>query len=113
VAEEQLKIRAAGVDTSPLRCFLEVLILNDFKSLFPEVLIPGDFKSFVPEVLILVELKSFRMNMIGETSQLQRWFVEVLILVGLRRRFSEVLILQGLGVRDECRWATVRSKYTG
>jgi hypothetical protein len=44
---------------SSLRCFLEVLILNDFKSLFPEVLILRDFKPFAPEVLILVELKLF------------------------------------------------------
>ena len=43
--------------TTPLRCFLEVLILKDFKSSFPEVLILIDFKSFAPEVLILVNLK--------------------------------------------------------
>jgi hypothetical protein len=60
------------------------------------------FKSFAPEVLILVELKSIRMSAIGEKSQLQRCFLEVLIAVELRRRFSEVLILQGLGVRNEC-----------
>jgi hypothetical protein len=41
---------------------LEVLILNDFKSLFPEVLILRDFKSFAPEVLILVGLKINRMK---------------------------------------------------
>jgi hypothetical protein len=41
---------------------LEVLILGDFKSLFPEVLILGDFKSFAPEVLILVKLKSIGMK---------------------------------------------------
>jgi hypothetical protein len=46
----------------PLRCFLEVLILKDFKSLFPEVLILIDFKSFAPEVLILVELKPLGMR---------------------------------------------------
>jgi hypothetical protein len=48
--------------TPPLPCFLEVLILKDFKSLCPEVLIPGDFKSFAPEVLILVGLKSIGMT---------------------------------------------------
>jgi hypothetical protein len=63
----------------PLRCFLEVLILNDFKSLFPEVLIPGDFKSFAPEVLILVELKSLVMN---EMREIER-FLEVLNVGGL------------------------------
>jgi hypothetical protein len=47
---------------SPLRCFLEVLILNDFKSFEPEVLILMDFKSLFPEVLILVELKSLLIN---------------------------------------------------
>jgi|HubBroStandDraft_6_1064221.scaffolds.fasta_scaffold509781_2 hypothetical protein len=80
---------------------------SPFKSLFPEVLIPGDFKSFAPEVLILIRLKSFRMNLIEENSQLQRRFLEVLILVGLRRRFSEVLILQGLGAGNECCLATM------
>jgi hypothetical protein len=50
------------VRPTPLPCFLEVLILKDFKSLFPEVLIPIDFKSFAPEVLILVGLKSFGVN---------------------------------------------------
>jgi hypothetical protein len=42
---------------TPLPRFLEVLILRDFKSLFPEVLILHDFKSLSPEVLILVGLK--------------------------------------------------------
>jgi hypothetical protein len=51
---------------SPLRGFLEVLILNDFKSLFPEVLILRDFKSFAPEVLILEGLKSFVSRKIQE-----------------------------------------------
>jgi hypothetical protein len=41
----------------PLPCFLEVLILRDFKSFAPEVLILGDFKSLFPEVLILVDFK--------------------------------------------------------
>jgi len=62
-----------------------VLILNDFKSLFPEVLITIDFKSFVPEVLILVELKSLRINEMREIVN-----------------FSEVLILEGLHV-TKCR----------
>jgi hypothetical protein len=43
---------------TPLRYFLEVLILKDFKSFFPEVLILIDFKSFAPEVLIAAKLKS-------------------------------------------------------
>jgi hypothetical protein len=47
---------------TPLRYFLEVLILKDFKSLFPEVLILIDFKSFAPEVLIAAELKSLCVN---------------------------------------------------
>jgi hypothetical protein len=59
---------------------LEVLILNDFKSLFPEVLILIDFKSFAPEVLILVGLKSLGMIEIREFSKLS----EVLILGVLR-----------------------------
>jgi len=41
---------------------LEVLILNDFKSLFPEVLILLDLKSFAPEVLILVDFKFIGMS---------------------------------------------------
>jgi hypothetical protein len=45
------------VGTTPLPCFLEVLILRDFKSFAPEVLILGDFKSLFPEVLILVDFK--------------------------------------------------------
>jgi hypothetical protein len=77
---------------TPLPCFLEVLILNNFKSLFPELLIPGDFKSFAPEVLILVGLKSLGMNVIENSAK----FLEVLILVGLGFRFSEVLILEDL-----------------
>jgi hypothetical protein len=72
-----LKIRAPSVAPTPLPCFLEVLILRDFKSLFPEVLILDDFKSFAPEVLILVGLKSFRMSAIEENLQLSRWFLEV------------------------------------
>jgi hypothetical protein len=49
-------------ETLPPGCFLEVLILKDFKSLFPEVLILLAFKSFAPEVLILVDFKFMRMS---------------------------------------------------
>jgi hypothetical protein len=62
-----------------------VLILQDFKSLFPEVLILGDFKSLFPEVLILVGFKCRRM------SEMQK--IEI---------FLEVLILGELG-RVKCR----------
>jgi hypothetical protein len=51
------ELLALRLHPSPLRCFVEVLILNDFKSFEPEVLILGDFKSLFPEVLILVQLK--------------------------------------------------------
>jgi hypothetical protein len=61
---------------TPLPCFLEVLIPNDFKSLFPEVLILRDFKSFAPEVLILAGLKLFVFSEI----QKSREILEVLIL---------------------------------
>jgi hypothetical protein len=71
---------AEGRGTTPLRCFLEVLILKDFKSFEPEVLIPGDFKSLFPEVLILVELKPF---IISGMRKLEN-FLEVLILGYLR-----------------------------
>jgi len=47
---------------TPLPRFLEVLILRDFKSLFPEVLILLDFKPLFPEVLILVDFKFMRMS---------------------------------------------------
>jgi hypothetical protein len=60
---------------SPLRCFLEVLILRDFKSFEPEVLILQDFKSLFPEVLILVKLKSLQINEMREIEK----FSEVLI----------------------------------
>ena len=63
----------------PLPCFLEVLILKDFKSFEPELLIPGDFKSLFPEVLILVELNSIGINDMREIEN-----------------FSEVLIPEGL-----------------
>jgi hypothetical protein len=75
-AGELEEVFTLGLLPSPLRCFLEVLILNDFKSFEPEVLIPGDFKSLFPEVLILVELKSLLIN---EMRELQD-FLEVLIL---------------------------------
>jgi hypothetical protein len=73
------KVLTSGSLPSPLRCFLEVLNLNDFKSFELEVLIPGDFKSLFPEVLILVELKSWLINEMREFEK----FLEVLILGGL------------------------------
>ena len=66
---------------TPLPCFLEVLILHDFKSLSPEVLILGDFKSLFPEVLILVDFKCRRMSEMWESEI----FLEVLILSKLGR----------------------------
>jgi hypothetical protein len=60
---------------------LEVLILNDFKSLFPEVLILRGFKSLFPEVLIPVELKRL---LLSELQKLEK-FSEVLILEELSR----------------------------
>jgi hypothetical protein len=74
------EIRMRQLSTGPLPCFLEVLILRDFKSFAPEVLILGDFKSLFPEVLILVELKSTRMKRIREVGK----FSEVLILGNLK-----------------------------
>src|SRR5580658_3433197 len=59
---------------TPLPCFLEVLILNDFKSFEPEVLILRDFKSLFPEVLILVGLKGLRMSGLQKIAN----FLEVL-----------------------------------
>jgi hypothetical protein len=70
VASDEIPEKAGG--TRPLPGFLEVLILNDFKSLFPEVLILRDFKSLFSEVLILVELKLFRMSLIEGNSQMLR-----------------------------------------
>jgi hypothetical protein len=70
---------ALGLPPSPLPCFLEVLILNDFKSFEPEVLILMDFKSLFPEVLILRELKPPRINEMREIEN----FLEVLIPEGL------------------------------
>jgi hypothetical protein len=65
----------------PVRCFLEVLILRDFKSFEPEVLILGDFKSLFPEVLIPEDFKSMSANEIREIEK----FLEVLILGELSR----------------------------
>jgi hypothetical protein len=66
---------ALRLPPSPLPCFLEVLILNDFKFFEPEVLILMDFKSLFPEVLILVELKSLLINEMREVEDI----LEVLI----------------------------------
>jgi hypothetical protein len=66
-------------ETTPLPCFLEVLILKDFKSFEPEVLILMDFKSLFPEVLILVGLKLCVINEMREIGK----FSEVLIPGGL------------------------------
>ena len=69
------EVLTVGSLPAPLRCFLEVLILNNFKSFEPEVLIPRDFKSLFPEVLILVKLKSLQINEMREIEK----FSEVLI----------------------------------
>jgi hypothetical protein len=61
----------------PPPCFLEVLILKDFKSLYPEVLILGDFKSLCPEVLILIHFNPLFIRDIGGNWEI----LEVLILV--------------------------------
>jgi hypothetical protein len=60
------------------------------------VLILGDFKSLFPEVLILVKLKTLGMKEMEKISRLSGQFLEVLILVKLKRHFSEVLILEEL-----------------
>jgi hypothetical protein len=67
-----------------------VLILRDFKSLFPEVLIPGDFKSFAPEVLIPVKFKSLRMSGLQKNGKI----VEVLIPVGIRAMTGELSCIE-------------------
>jgi hypothetical protein len=54
---------------------LEVLILRDFKSLFPEVLIMLDFKSLFSEVLILVGFKPFIISELWEFEKI----IELLI----------------------------------
>jgi hypothetical protein len=79
VAEERGRIGEllpSELSTTPLPCFLEVLILHDFKSFEPEVLILGDFKSLFPEVLILVDFKSLLMSEMQRIAK----FLEVLIL---------------------------------
>jgi hypothetical protein len=69
----------SGPHPSPLPCFLEVLILRDFKSFEPEVLILIDFKSLFPEVLILEDFMPF---IISELREIEK-FSELLILHGL------------------------------
>jgi hypothetical protein len=59
-----------------------VLILKDFKSLFPEVLILRDFKSLSPEVLIMGDLKSLEISEMEKREN----FLEVLILKELKRK---------------------------
>jgi hypothetical protein len=89
--------------TLPLPCFLEVLILNDFKSFVLEVLIAKDFKSFISEVLILVDLKSLRMSEMREVEK----FSEVLILEELRREKCEIKgFLRGVSGRGSIGSAT-------
>jgi len=67
------------LSTIPPPCFLEVLILRDFKSFAPEVLILRGFKCLFPEVLILVNFKS---SLMSEMQKIEK-FLEVLILEGL------------------------------
>ena len=74
--QESKKPMRGGVRVTPSPCFLEVLILGDFKSLFPEVLILRGFKSLFPEVLILVSLISLAISRMREFRQI----LEVLIL---------------------------------
>jgi hypothetical protein len=87
---------------TPLPCFLEVLILKDFKSLFPEVLILVDFKSFAPEVLILVGLKCKGMSEMPDL----RKILEVLILGEL---WSQTCVIGGF---LRCFCAEVNLLYT-
>jgi hypothetical protein len=86
----------------PHTVFLEVLILNDFKSLFPEVLISGDFKSFAPEVLILVGMKSRGMSELRDLEKI----LEVLILEELRAQTCAI------GGFLRCSCEDVNLKYT-
>jgi hypothetical protein len=72
--------RLRRISTGPLPCFLEVLILHDFKSFAPEVLILGDFKSLFPEVLILVGFRSFKLSAMEGFCE----FLEVLISVDFK-----------------------------
>jgi hypothetical protein len=87
---------------SPIRCFLEVLILNDFKSFEPEVLILMDFKSFFSEVLILDGLKSLIMSTLEEFA----FFLEVLIPGSLRPKTTRN------GAISEVAGATLRMRFT-
>jgi hypothetical protein len=100
-----------GVRTpSPLPCFLEVLILKDFKSLSPEVLILIDFKSFAPEVLILVGLKSFIMREMQKPAKI----LEVLIPADLVK-LPKLLILLALEAKRDRRGgrnSNVNAMYT-
>jgi hypothetical protein len=82
---------------TPLPCFLEVLILHDFKSLSPEVLILQGFKSLFREVLILVGFKSRTISKIEKTAK----FLEVLILNDL---VSGVKLLIVLSLVQKTRW---------
>jgi hypothetical protein len=90
-SNKRRKIRCTPRWGYPLPCFLEVLILRDFKSFEPEVLILRGFKSLFPEVLILVGFKYMGMSEMWESEI----FLEVLILEGLRD-FHNTLIPRGL-----------------
>jgi hypothetical protein len=98
-ARLELETARNGPHPSPLPCFLEVLILKDFKSFEPEVLILLDFKSLFPEVLILVGFKTCGIRKMQGIGELRGDLSEVLIPEGLKRNFSEVLILGRLRVR--------------
>jgi hypothetical protein len=74
-----LEISNGAANTLPPPCFLEVLILKNFKSFEPEVLILQDFKSLFPEVLILVDFKCLLMSGLQKIEDL----LEVLILEAL------------------------------
>ena len=76
-----LTLPELAISPPPPRVFLEVLILNDFKSFAPEVLILLDFKSLFAEVLILVEFKVLPISEIRESEKCS----EVLILEELER----------------------------
>jgi len=95
------------VGTTALPCFLEVLILKDFKSFEPEVLILIDFKSLFPEVLILVALKSTRINKMQKLEN----FLEVLIPGGLQGGIAEVLILRELRAINSNGFRAYTQKY--
>ncbi len=98
---DTFRLRSCGsaAPPSPLRCFSEVLILNDFKSLFPEVLILIDFKSFAPEVLILVEFKVPEMNGLQKLDE----FLEVLILIEIKSsRMNSSEKSRKCGAQENC-----------